>query len=146
MTQWHQLSPSDCDKAFDQGAIIADFNHELEEEAYEKRDSRLIELLKHKCQELLGASADSHTYHLEDWWPNHTRYISLSAQVCTPAMILGLQSLLTGEFANYRIQLVVEQDLTNSDSSQLGALVVYPDRILVEHQLVAQCNLNSCFS
>ena len=141
MENWYVVSEAKSDQLFSDDAMIAEFATEGDESAYEKRDSFLIVLIKRACEEALGSVADIHVYHIEDWWPNHTRYVSVSAEYCTREFILMLQSLLTEEFSNYRIQLIVDSNLAVDESPELGALTIYADRVIVEDRVAKTLNI-----
>ena len=132
MLNWRSVPADVADQSFSDDALIANFDTDSQESAYEKHDSLLIVLIKRVCREILGDESDVHSYHIEDWWPNHTRYISVSADYCTRGLIVALNSLLTDEFSNYRIQVIVDSDLSVDGSPELGALTIYADRIIVE--------------
>ena len=132
MVNWLLVSEEESDRAFEDDALIANFESESEEIAYEKLDAFLIMAIKRACTDVLGQDAEDHVYHLEDWWPNHTRYLSVSADYCSCDLIVKLHSLLTEEFSLYRIQLVVDSNLTVEGSPEIGAMTIYSDRIVVE--------------
>ena len=136
--KWLTVTAEESDRAFGEDALIAEFENDAEESAYEKLDSFLIALIKRKCEEVLGDNAATHTHHVEDWWPNHTRYVYVSIAHCSRELILALHSLLSEEFENYRIQLLADSDLSAEESTQIGAMVIYADRILVESDVAVQ--------
>jgi hypothetical protein len=142
MTEWQYVNPGEFDRAFSDDADIVEFVSEAEETDYEKHDSFLIELIKQVCSSVLDDSADVHTHHLEDWWPNRTRYLYVSSEFCTQQLLAKLHGLLTDEFAAYRIQVLVNEDLTLDSGREIGALVIYADRIVVEHDVATRCGLD----
>ena len=142
--QWQSVTANVADQVFNDDALIAEFATDSDEASYEKHDSFLIVLIKRACKDVLGPIADVHTYHIEDWWPNHTRYISVSADHCTRQLIMALHSLLTGEFLSYRIQVIVDADLSVDGSPEIGALTIYADRIIVEDRLNETLGLLNC--
>jgi hypothetical protein len=139
--KWCRVSPQDFDASFEMKALIAEFGDDSDEAAYEGKDAFLIELIKYKCKSELGEALEEHTYHLYDWWPNHTRYIGVSADYCTPTLILALQGLLADEFSDYRIQVIVHEDLRGNGEDETGALCVYSDSVIVEHKVAERCSL-----
>jgi len=128
--------------AFDQDAYIAEFTSSGEEAAYERQDSFLIYLIKRACREMLGVEADRHVHHLEDWWPNHTRYVYFSRAYVTWPLVEKLRSLLTDDFELWRIQVVVSEDLTAAvgEDIEVGSLVIYCDRIVMDLAVASGCS------
>lgn len=124
MTEWQYVEPGEFDRAFSDDADIVEFASDAEESDYEKHDAFLIELIKRACISVLDNLAESHTDHTEDWWPNRTRYLYVSAEFCTPRLIDKLQDLLPDEFARCRIQIVANEDLTLDSGREIGALVI----------------------
>lgn len=143
VVQVERVSKEQFDAAFDQDACIAELTSPEEETAYERQDSFLIHLIKRACREVLGVLADRHVHHLEDWWPNHTRYVYVSRAYATWQLIEKLRSLLTDDFGAWRIQVVVSENLTADvgEDIEVGSLVIYCDRIVMESAVASQCFL-----
>ncbi len=127
------VSPAKFKSLFDQEVKIAEFTSVHEKSAYEKRDSFLIHLIKRSIAEHFEQGDDG-PYVLEDWWPDHTRYLELAPLHTTKRFLTSLHDLLTEEFAHWRIQLCVYEDSTLGDT-YIGSMVLYADHILVETKL-----------
>ena len=141
MTHWQLVSPEEFDAAFSEDALVAEFADEAAEHAYVDRDTRLIKAIKGTCSLVAGTDADEHVHHLEDWWPNHTRYVYVSAKLCSNVLISALRALLVGEFTKYRIPVIANHDLTDDKDQEVGALVIYTDRAVVETRVANCCAL-----
>lgn len=122
------------DELIDEGAKIAEFSSPAEEAAYERRDSFLIHLIKRLVNEHFSLVADSTPYVLEDWWPNHTRYLDMVPGQCTLPFLQALHELLTGEFSAYRIQICVYEDPMEG-TTYIGSIMLYADRLIIETAL-----------
>ncbi len=133
-TKYKIVSPPDFDSLFSKEARIADLKTQKAEEDYERRDSRLIQILKNI------AATNTTTENLEgiwigdDWWADHTRHIEINYSYCSSGFISALQDTLTGEFSNYRIQMCVYRDISEGES-YIGSLLLYSDRRLIEKPL-----------
>ena len=134
---WVEVTPAEFDTSMKWDATTAEFSTDRTEEIYVDNDSELIEIIKRTCREVLGDVADEHTYHLYDWWPNHTRYVTLSKDVCSLQLIVKLRSCLTGTFKDYRIQILVVDDLPNDDHEAIGSLAINSNRVVIENAAAA---------
>jgi hypothetical protein len=94
----------------------------------------LIHLIKRIVEESLGARSERMPCVVEDWWPNHTRYIELELAQCTVPFLEALHALLADEFRNYRIQLCVYEDQMKG-TTYIGSLALYADNIVIEDEL-----------
>jgi hypothetical protein len=65
-----------------------------------------------------------------DWWVDRTRCLWLEASQCTAQLLADLHSLLSDEYTEWRITVGVSEDEPSSED--IGQLVIYPDRIVVE--------------
>jgi hypothetical protein len=70
----------------------------------------------------------------DDWWPNHTRYLDLTPDHCTPEFLTGLRSLLEDDYRGCRIQLCVYAD-RDDGKSYIGSMALSANRVLIEQKL-----------
>jgi hypothetical protein len=128
------VSPEQFDKRFNDEANIADFASDQDESDYVERDSFLVYLIKREVQKHFGSDAADSVHILEDWWPNHTRYLDMTPLQCTPAFLIDVHTLLVGDFSDYRVQICVYGDIL-AGASIVGAMVMYTNRIVIEQRL-----------
>jgi hypothetical protein len=121
-------------RVFKETANIATFESERDEQEYERRDAVLIEAIKAACADVLGPKLSDSVHHLEDWWPNHTRYIDCNQSVFSAPLVQSLRSLLNGDYRSYRIQIVVYRDMMEGET-MLGSLVLYREWALADRAL-----------
>lgn len=129
------------DRIFRDTAVIAEFADEPDEEEYVSADSALIEEIKRTSFRLLPKHEEL-VHHIEDWWPNHTRYVECSWSAFDLRMIRGLQALLSGRFEGWRIQIVVYENMYEG-SSQIGSIVIASDWSLIDRALFDRAQLGS---
>jgi len=129
------VSPKEFDKIFKEEALIAEFSSTEEEEEYERKDSALIRLIRKEIRLHFGRKADS-PYVIDDWWPNHTRYIEVTPAHCTAAFLIALGRLLNNQYKDYRIQVCVYEDAMDG-ATYIGSMALYKDRVLIEKKLHA---------
>lgn len=134
------VTPEKFDDLFNEDAQIAEFSSPAEEEAYERRDAFLIHLIKKLVAEQFGSDADRTPHIVEDWWPNHTRYLEMVPRQCSKPFLQSLHELLTDEFANYRVQICVYENMFKG-STYIGSMVIYADRIVIESALSDRLDL-----
>ncbi len=128
------VSSKEFDDIFSKEVKIADLRNQQDEDDYAQRDNRLIQLLK---SIVLSHTKNENTEEVwigQDWWPDHTRHIEINYCLCSSHLISDLQSVLTGEFSNYRIQMCVYRDISEGES-YVGSLVLYTDKRLIEKPL-----------
>ena len=133
------VSPERFDELFGEQALIAEFSNEQAEREYERRDSFLIHLIRMEVAKHLDPKSEQSPYVGDDWWPNHTRYMDVTPEHCTPAFLGALRELLAEDFRDYRIQICVYLD--NFDGkSYIGSMALSADYVLIEdklHELLA---------
>jgi len=125
------VSPEEFDKFFRAEARIAEFASVDEEAAYAKRVSFLTYLIRKEAQHLFGKNDEQQLYIVDDWWPDHTRYIEATPAYCTATFFTALRCLLTDDYKDYRIQICVYGDLMDG-KSYIGSMVLFADRVLIE--------------
>ena len=130
------VSPKEFDKAFKEEALIAEFASSREEEAYERKDAALIRRIRKEIRQHFGRNAKQQPYVLDDWWPNHTRYIDVTPAHCTPAFLIALRQLLNDKHKDFRIQICVYEDYMEG-TTYIGSMALYRDRVLIEKKLHA---------
>ena len=130
------VSPKQFDKFFHEEVLIAEFASPDEEEEYERRDSSLIRLIRKAVREHFGRNVKKQPHIIEDWWPDHTRYIEAEPEHCTPAFLNALRRLLIDDYKDYRIQICVYKDPMDG-TSYIGSMALYKDRVLIEKKLHA---------
>ena len=128
------VSPKEFDKRFQDEALIAEFSSPQEEEAYERRDASLIRLIRKEIRQHFGRNAKRQPYVLDDWWPNHTRYIDVTPAHCTAAFLIALRRLLNNEYKDFRIQICVYEDMMDG-KTYIGSMALHKDRVLIERKL-----------
>lgn len=128
------VSPKEFDKVFKKEALIAEFSSTREEEAYEKRDWSLIRLIRKEIRQHFGRSTKRQPYVLDDWWPDHTRFIDATPAHCTPAFLIALRRLLKNDYKDYRIQICVYEDIMEG-TTYIGSMALYRNRVLIEKKL-----------
>jgi hypothetical protein len=128
------VTPEKFDELFDEDANIAKFSSPAEEAAYEKRDSFLIHLIKKLVNDHFGLETEGALYILEDWWPNHTRYLDMVPGQCTLPFLQALHELLTEEFSDYRIQICVYANPMEG-TTYIGSIALYARRLVIEAAL-----------
>lgn len=129
------------DELFNADACIAFFSSPKDEEAYAIRDEFLIHLIRNLIVGHFGSDSDAGPHQNEDWWPNHTRYLEMVPSQCTLAFLSALHELLTVEFADYRIQICVYEDVMEG-TTNIGSMVLYTARVVAEQKLAEWLNLN----
>jgi hypothetical protein len=134
-------SPERYDAQLNDDVKIAVFTSPADESAYEARDSFLIHLIARLVAEHFGPDAQSLPHQNEDWWPNHTHYLEMTPGQCTLPFLEGLQRLLADEFADYRILIRVYDDFFDG-TSEVGSMVLYADRVVIETRLNARLKLD----
>jgi len=130
------VSPKEFDKLFHEEALIAEFSSDREEEEYERRDASLIRLIRKEIRLYFGRNARQQPYVLDDWWPNHTRYVDVTPAHCTAPFLIALGQLLNNDYTDYRIQICVYED-TMDGTTYIGSMALYKDRVLIEKKLHA---------
>lgn len=130
------VSPKEFDKAFKAEALIAEFSSPKDEEAYERRDAALIRLIRKEIRQHFGRNTKHQPYVLDDWWPNHTRYIDVTPAHCTPAFLTALRQLLNNDHKDFRIQICVYEDFMEG-TTYIGSMALHRDRVLIEKKLHA---------
>ena len=130
------VSPKEFDRLFKEEALIAEFSSDQEEEEYERRDSSLIRLIRKEIRLHFGRNAKKQPYVLDDWWPNHTRYIDVTPEHCTAAFLTALRRLLNDDYKDYRIQICAYEDPMDG-ATYIGSMALYNDRVLIEKKLHA---------
>lgn len=128
------VSPEQFDRLFQEQAVIAEFATIDQEREYERRDSFLIHLIRREVERSFGSDCGDTVFVHDDWWPNHTRYIDMTRERCTPVFLLALRDLLCDEHREYRMQICVYDDLMDGDS-YIGSVAIYADRLLIEERL-----------
>ena len=124
---------TDCDtfdNAVDDESAVIKFANENEEAAYEQLDSKLIERIKQVYKDF-GISDG--LYHIEDWWPNHLRAVESDPTHFRTDLMLGLQALLCGELAPWRIVIHFYKGLKGSTGC--GSALIGATRILAQPEL-----------
>jgi hypothetical protein len=129
------VSPKEFDRIFKEETLVAEFSSTKEEDEYERKDSALIRLIRKEIRIHFGRKKDS-PYVLDDWWPNHTRYIEVTPAHCTAAFLTALGRLLNNDYKDYRIQICVYEDAMDG-STYIGSMALYKDRVLIEKKLYA---------
>ncbi|HUE74751.1 MAG TPA: hypothetical protein VMP01_28035 [Pirellulaceae bacterium] len=119
------------DRIFHDTGVIAEFANEEQEKKYMDVDSALIEAIKNTCQELVTDNEEV-VHHIEDWWPNHTRYVECSVSAFDVRLIRSLHALLIGKYDCWRIQIVVYEGGTQIGSIVIGSQWSLVDRALFE--------------
>jgi hypothetical protein len=135
------VTPEAFDELYKKDTLVATFASHAEEEAYERRDEFLVHLIKKVVHESFGAQFDGTPHVIEDWWPNHTRYLELKAAQCTRPFLESLQRLLADEFRDYRIQFCVYDDPAQG-ASYIGSMLLYADHIVIESELHRRLGLD----
>jgi hypothetical protein len=131
------VSPTEFDALFESEANIAEFSSKGEEIAYEKKTAFLTYLIRQRASEQFGPG-DETCFLIDDWWPNHSRYVELAVSRFTLPFLTALHDLLADEFAKWRIQICVYGDTleaTLHGSTLRGSMVIYADRIVIEARL-----------
>lgn len=128
------VSPDQFDQLFGEQALIAEFANESEETEYEQRDSFLIHLIRNEAAKQFGPASDESPFVGDDWWPNHTRYLDVTPDHCTPDFLTGLRTLLADDYRDYRIQLCVYAD-RDDGKSYIGSMALSADHVLIEQKL-----------
>jgi hypothetical protein len=128
------VSPDEFDTRFRKDALIARFDSEAAETAYEKRDSFLIFLINQLVQRTFDSEEVDSLFVGDNWWPDHTRHIETTVKQCTLHFLTALRALLTNEFSEYRIQICVYDSLSQN-SEYIGSMALYADRVLIESKL-----------
>lgn len=128
------VSPKEFDKFFHEEVLIAEFASPEEEEEYEKRDSSLIRLIRKEIRQHFGRDVEKQPHVIDDWWPNHTRYIDAVPAHCTAPFLIALRRLLKDDYKDYRIQICVYDD-PMTGTSYIGSMALYRDRVLIEKKL-----------
>ena len=130
------VSPKQFDRLFRDEAIIATFASDEDEADYERRDSFLIHLIRRVVERHFGPASEHTPHVVDDWWPNHTRYLDLSRDHCTPGFLADLHALLSDEYHDWRIQVCVYEDHVEGES-YIGSSAIYQNRVLIERKLHA---------
>lgn len=133
-TRYKIVSTQEFDDVFSKEVKIASLKTKQAEEDYEKRDSRLIQLLKDIVANQIMSENPEEIWIGQDWWPDHTRHIEINYNKCSLFLISALQDTLKDEFSNYRIQMCVYHNISEGDS-YIGSLVLYSNRRLIEKPL-----------
>ena len=128
------VSPEEFDKCFREEALIATFSSDQEEEAYERRDSLLIRLIRREVVQHFGRDEEQQPFVGDDWWPDHTRHIEAATVHCTAAFLTAMRQLLTNDYKDYRIQICVYEDPMDG-TSYIGSMALYADRVVIERRL-----------
>lgn len=118
---------------FIESANIIDFQNDEEEDAYETRDSEFIEVIKNACSKTINIDQIEYVEHLEDWWPNHTRYVYLGSKYLNKQFLESLQNLIKSPYENYRIQVVIGEEKVEGE--ELGSLIIEKKKIIYEDSL-----------
>jgi hypothetical protein len=125
---------AEFNRIFNDTAEIVEFANDAEEQAYVASDEQLIQLIKDAVDRELGLVNCAHVHHIEDWWPNHTRYVECNLAVFDETLRSALQSLLHGEYEPWRIQIVVYRDMMLG-ATQVGSMVLNAGWTLVDRRL-----------
>ncbi len=130
---------SDFDRIFKETVLIAEFATDSDEKLYEQRDSSLIELIWEVCNRVIDPNERGGIHIIEDWWPDHTRHLDCNLSALSERLENKLQSLLRGTYQSWRIQIVVYRDMMVG-ATQVGSLVLYSDRALIDRGLYDKLN------
>ena len=130
------VSPKEFDKVFKEEALIAEFSSSEDEDNYERRDAALIRLIRKEIRQHFGRNVKRQPHVIDDWWPDHTRFIEATPAHCTPAFLIGLRQLLKDDYKDYRIQICVYEDSMDG-TTYIGSMALYKDRVLIEKKLHA---------
>jgi len=131
------VEPQKFDDLFASEADIVDLDDEDSESAYESLDSQLIEHINQALAAIYpqdSAGKAERPYQLEDWWPNHTRYLDVCRRHLIPELLPTLHGLLSEPFHHYRIQLVVYEDSQDGES-YIGSIALYRNHMIAEKRL-----------
>lgn len=107
--EYHIVDETEFDEIFERTAVIADLKSEQDEEAYVRLDQEMIDRIAAICSSISAPDQDLTFQQLEDWWPNHTRYLYVAIS-CFSGHLLRLLHQLIRERPDWRIQVVVVTD------------------------------------
>ena len=111
---------------------------EAEETAYEYLDSQIAERIDIALRDLCGADGDGSLYHQNyDWWPTRTRFLELDSSAISWKLLTNLQSLLTGDVDDWRMNIHVYRPLDSHNPIHVGAISVYRDWLLIQKPVLA---------
>ena len=118
-------------------AIDLEFASEEEERAYGDRDDALCKAVAATCESYWGALSEDNIHQNWDWYPNQLRFLEMNVFCLTAEFLEQLRRLLVDDYAGWRITISVYEDEDMDDSTtELGAIMVYTDRIAITQSLV----------
>lgn len=124
---------AEFERTLHEHAVEVSLPDEEAQTAYERLDDGLANQLQSLFVEMYGEDNDGILYHQNwDWWPTRTRFIWLDAVCVTWQLLDHLQSLLTGDVEDWRINIHVHSPLDADDSKEIGGLNVYRNWILAQ--------------
>lgn len=135
----HDIVVAETDTDFDallrHSAMIAAFLTGADSDRFSEKNGRLRNAMEISVIAHLGDDlAESDTHLNYDWWPDHTRTIEISERVFRFEMFELLRSLLTGEFDEWRIQVVVYADIMKG-TTMIGSILIWWDKLIVDRKL-----------
>jgi len=125
----------DFDLLFIGSARIAKFITAADSERFSEKNLTLTEQMEAATSRIYGEkAANENTCVGYDWWPDHTRHIECDTQSFSQELFNSLHNLLAGEYCEWRIQVVVYQDLMNGHT-MIGSVAIWSDKLLIDHKL-----------
>ena len=123
----------DFEEYFSQSAKVVSFNSDEEENEYEAKDYKFMEIIKAHCTEIIGGNHEKYIDHIDDWGPNHTRCIYVGTKVINKAFIESLQNLFKPPYESFRILVVVLQGTIRG--MELGSFIIEKTKVVYEEHL-----------
>jgi len=114
--------------------VEVEFDSPAEEQRYEEADNRLAVKIQEAIVALSG-EAEGELFHTNwDWFPSKSRSVELDVQAFSLALVRQLVSLLTAEYADWRIHLNVYRSLAQH-AQDFGVACLFAHRIILERSL-----------
>ncbi len=127
-------SDSDFSDLFVKSASILKFIDDDDKKKYSEKDRRLTDLIEAATEKVFsGEQREGRVFIEYDWWPDHTRHVEVNLDAFTQSYFDALRTLLGGEFAEWRIQVVIYSDLR--DGHKLGSIIIWREKLLIDKSL-----------
>ncbi|WP_035615963.1 hypothetical protein [Haloferula sp. BvORR071] len=126
---------ADFDKLLRRSALITVFLTARDSDRLWAKSDRLRQQIEDACRGVFGVQdMEPHVYISDNWWPDHTRHIEVSAESFQQPLFEALRALLVAEFGEWRIQVVVYRD-PMAGTTMIGSVLIWSDKLIIDRAL-----------
>ena len=142
MTSLYQAvqTAEEFDRRFQEDSVIAESATTNEQATYERLDAKLAALIKKACDKRLHEDSQKYVRQVDGQAGAHTRRIQVAVAGLSRYFTHDLHRLLTDDLESWRIRVDVHRNL-DEDAEEIGSLVIYSDRIIVEQAVLDEVDL-----